>query len=119
MRELKFRVFQKREKKMYEVFSFCTGFIKIIVGIGTASKVPIDLFEPIMQYTGLKDRNGKDIYEDDILKTPSGIGFVVFDNCGYAIKSPGSDAVDYEFSAYYLGCEIIGNIYENPELLTL
>jgi len=72
----------------------------------------------LMQFTNLHDKKGNEIYEGDVLQTRSGIGYMVFDNCGYAIKSPGSEAVDCEFSAFYLECEIIGNIYENPELIS-
>lgn len=72
----------------------------------------------IGQFTGLKDKKGNEIYEGDVLQTRSGIGYMVFDNCGYAIKSSGSEAVDYEFSAFYTECEIIGNIYDNPEFIS-
>ena len=71
-----------------------------------------------MQCTGLKDKNGKLEYKDDILLTPNEtICFIVNDGFRWAVKSPGSNAVDYEDSKFFEQCEIIGNIYENPELL--
>jgi len=69
----------------------------------------------IMQYTGLKDKNGKEIYEGDIVKKEN--------NKLYQIKYKefGFQAIDNLGQNWYLTdwykCEIIGNIYENPELL--
>ena len=83
----------------------------------------------IMQYTGLKDKNGREIYEGDIiaLEVIKGVKIKVpvkFENGSFNIHEiPGG----YGFSdtAYPLGklflrdfgIEAIGNIYENPELL--
>ena len=71
----------------------------------------------IMQYIGLKDRNGKEIYEGDIIQTKD------FYECGELIFKGKKEKV--ENLSYYLNhCafidvsgEVIGNIYENPELL--
>ena len=71
--------------------------------------------ETIEQFTGLHDKNGKEIYEGDI---PDGYGAVFFSNeyLGYFAKS---NEFECEYKPIYdiPIIEIIGNIHENPELL--
>ena len=72
----------------------------------------------LMQCVGLKDKNGKLIFEGDIVRQSDGcLGFIVWQGISYWIESPGSHARDLEHIPYYESVEVIGNIYENPELL--
>lgn len=69
----------------------------------------------LMQYTGLKDKNGKEIYEGDILQRLNGnLDVVIFDSGSYCVKHKEGDMDFLAFKNYF---EILGNIYENPELL--
>jgi len=82
----------------------------------------------VMQYTGLKDKNGKDAYEDDIIDTwpfykhqgnckgkkryqriTFNTGMLVPENFDFGWEGEGTVRIEH--------CEIIGNIYEHPHLL--
>ena len=79
----------------------------------------------LMQSTGLKDKNGVEIYEGDIVKPlgfASWIGVVAYskENAAYILDDHNNDFRKGEniyLSEFAEGLEIIGNIYENPELL--
>jgi len=133
MRDIKFRGWHTKHKKMFSAEEMArdqltllpTGcFINVSSTSTTFSEVyDSDKFIPL-QYTGLKDKNGKEIYEGDMLKDDTGMGRVLF--C-----APAFVVIDYSGLVWSLGggivnikdnllnTEVIGNIYESPELLEI
>lgn len=84
--------------------------------IGDYYSFPIEV-DPttVGQLTGLKDRNGKEIYFKDIVKDPSGNYFVVeWDDQEMRIVLKRQDTL-YGFNVP--SYEVVGNVFENPELL--
>lgn len=77
--------------------------------------------ETVGQYTGLTDKNGKKIFEGDIVKTTLGITRIVFDKCrgfgGYSDQKRKTGGLIYLQGIDLAFGEIIGNIHDNPELL--
>lgn len=84
--------------------------------------VGIESSNELMQYTGLKDKNGKEIYEGDIIKIDDSIGVIVWDRVRWAIASGeigNYHGYDYFTSEIMGEIEVIGNIYENPNYTKL
>ncbi len=124
MIDIKFRAWFEEENRMieWEQLHLENDDCGLIVWIGedgnnfgTASAYPIDDFK-VMQYTGLEDKNGKEVFEGDIVKYDSvRTERISFDNAQF---TSGNDRGSTHFSKGLADiCEIIGNIYENPELL--
>ena len=124
-REIKFRAWDKTKNIMIypkDLSIFTINLVGEIFAIdGHAEKLNKDEFI-LLQYTGLKDKNGKEIWEGDIVEYPQ-----VFDepkNVGEIKYNDEFASFDIQgwFGGYGLcsnvdSIEIIGNIYENPELL--
>ena len=137
MRKIKFRAWDEVRKEMHSEFNFIQSH-----GDGQNWIVPlehitnpdwlVDLEKKVrcaphireqfklMQFTGLLDKNGKEVYEGDIVKCKYGwLGFVVYRGSHYwceeiVTKKVGSHAPIFN---EWAELEIIGNIYENPELV--
>lgn len=111
-REIKFRAWDKRTGRMHEVGQIDFGHtVFCYVDTDMQIDIPWDKLE-LMQYTGLKDKDGTEIYEGDIV-----IQLTSYEKreerC--VIKSDGSWFVGSAYAS--TEWQVIGNIYENPELL--
>lgn len=70
------------------------------------------------QLTGLKDKNGREIYEEDILLDESGVYAVVYYSMGtFCVDFGEGFDLQYFTDGIHEICDVVGNIHDNPELL--
>ena len=126
MREIKFRAWVKEKKAIFEVvlINYVTKKVTYLLErVGHLLSIRDAKFNDVelMQYTGLYDKNGEDIYEGDIIFESFGEKYykVIFENGSFKAEFNG-DFDEYSFDLIDVvaqDCEIVGNIYENPELI--
>jgi uncharacterized phage protein (TIGR01671 family) len=111
MRDIKFRAWCKDTNKWIGCMLMIDRTVEPNITHITATRPNVE----ITQYTGLKDKNGKEIYEGDILQTSYGTYKITIDGYHGIRAMWGQDNMCL---AYALEGKVIGNIYENPELGT-
>ena len=124
MRKVKFKVFARKEKTICKALSIDVSrggeYGIVFVEYPDKGRATLGLsFVDLMQYTGLKDRNGKEIYEGDLVEISDSDDDIICQ-------------VKYEYGSFilekgeyteYLGeveerfLEVVGNIYENKKLM--
>ena len=121
-REIKFRVWISEDGFMIgDVYP--TGCKSFLISNPNMKGTFSEFNGEIMQYTGLKDKAGKQIFESDIVKKHNnGIGHIEFgrvlmDGTGSAYSGFFIRKLHGNYTNLDGTLEIIGNIYENPELL--
>lgn len=115
----KFRAWLKKEQEMDNEIDHISWLEDELYCIGdgiTYMVLAEDLV--LMQSTGLKDKNGKEIFEGDVVSIDTDefdLLFVKYESCIYWLMDD-EECVEH-LSDYYKYVSIVGNIYENPELL--
>ena len=120
MREIKFRAWDKNTKKIiidlpmvicYKAFWLYDELNNAMEYYGHGNDYIL------MQYTGLKDKNGKEIYEGDIIQFPEIIPLTVGYEKGSFVWGNLAPFITIREKLEEMPGKVIGNIYENPDLL--
>ena len=118
----RFRAWLKKEQKMDNEIDHISWIEDELYCIGdgiTYMVLAEDLV--LMQSTGLKDKNGKEIFEGDILKNNNYITSVFYEKGAYCVKFRRTTNTTVTMNVISFiekyKTKIVGNIYENPELL--
>lgn len=122
MTEIKFRAYDKKNKRMIDGWDL--EYLNEVFESKKDGIFVIDDDLEILQFTGLKDKNGKEIFEGDIIQIRKLEGYLIHHGKVERNITGAFDIIikDYGHRQLYQATlndepEIIGNIYENPELL--
>jgi len=118
MRTIKFRAWDKERKEMLIGAGYSTGQLNNV----TLNELEFPEDKVFMQFTGLLDKNGKEIYEGDVVAGIEGIGrkgnaVISFKEGVFGIDGMNFPEGASEYNWTIEEAEIIGNIYQNPELI--
>lgn len=113
-REIKFRAWDKVNKK-WRFIKLRNSGRETIEDAG--ARIQPSIFVGLMQYTGLKDKSGREIYEGDIIKKHNETGGVIFHNSAFRFKSKDIKRKTHPTLVMYADDEVVGNIHENPNLI--
>lgn len=125
MDRFKFRVWDKQQKKYEDIPKLINQKGELVSYI---VRDDLSKFYDIEQCTGLKDRNGKLIFENDLIKCPTGIYRIAVDDFGLwtviynnnpfeGVSEWGDFVKEYAFNQNNVEIEVLGNIHENASLL--
>lgn len=128
MRPIKFRAWDEKKRLMFYFQEHGESFVEILniygdggwtfgnTEFGEMEEYTSNSEGTLMQFTGLLDKNGKEIYEGDVMKDAwsNEVGEVAFNDGAF---DPGFGYRE-NWALQMQSGEVIGNIYENPELLT-
>lgn len=116
--EIKFRVFDKEMKTMHKVSSidFESKEVFIYDKNGFDKNLSFDEIE-LMQFTGLTDKSGGEVYEGDVLDTSDGYGVIERSSYDGGWDVRFSDGCIIGISEIIKSLVVAGNVYKNPELL--
>lgn len=125
MKEIKFRAWNGNTMLFYE--NWFTLHYQNVLCFTNSEQSYVDESDidypsrvTLMQYTGLKDKNGKKIYEGDIVRSRHGIATVEFHNASFVFKwdfHTLNELMHTWKEDSQVQVEVIGNIWEHPDLL--
>ena len=121
MREIKFRAFDKKGNEMF-YSSMYQDKTSMAYGLGNFLRECGDIEDTLMQCTELKDKNGVEIYNKDIIKDGSRLWIVEISSLyGVVLRLLKDKKITRPYVKFekhlIIDFEVIGNLYENPELL--